>query len=57
MLILLYKGEGERFNNYIFIGLLEFINIYFNFKVEFDILFEIDVSGMLNVYLMLINFE
>lgn len=56
MLILLYKGEGEGFDNDFFIGILEFINIYFNFKDEFDILFEIDVSGMLNVYLMVNKF-
>lgn len=33
-----------------FIGTLEFTNIHFNLKDEFDISFEIDASGMLNVY-------
>lgn len=57
MPIPLYKGEGERSNNYIFIGSLEFTNIHFNLKEEFDISFEIDASGMLNVYLTVNKFR
>lgn len=57
MPIPLYKGEGERSNNYIFIGTLEFTNIRFNLKDEFDISFEIDASGMLNVYLTVNKFR
>lgn len=57
MPIPLYKGEGEGSDNYLFIGTLEFTNIHFNLKDEFDISFEIDASGMLNVYLTSTNFE
>lgn len=57
MPILLYKGEGEGSDNYLFVGTLEFTNIHFNLKDEFDISFEIDASGMLNVYLTVNKFR
>lgn len=57
MPIPLYKGEGEGSDNYLFIETLEFTNIHFNLKDEFDISFEIDASGMLNVYLTVNKFR
>lgn len=57
MPIPLYKGEGEGSDNDLFIGTLEFTNIHFNLKDEFDISFEIDASGMLNVYLTVNKFR